>query len=164
MQQLIYNQRRVPERYGLRSMASVGCGPVATYNALSVLDDPVDLAQLICRFQRQLPGINGVTGTFIMGPAWMLHRMGYRVKLVNNRKHYDELAKNAPVCILSFYWRQKKKFGAHFVALRYVDDHFEGYNTYRTSYGPDNYGPSLDAFLTRRHYFGTVLTVIEGKK
>ena len=38
--ELIYNQNDIPKgqyRYGLRSSASVGCGWIATYNALTLM-------------------------------------------------------------------------------------------------------------------------------
>lgn len=166
MQQLIYNQRRIPKwqwRYGLRSSASIGCGWVATYNALCILGEKVSIPELIRRFERQLPGVNGTLGTFIGAPAWMLHRMGYRIRIVNDRKQYDALAKEGAVCILSYYWRRKARIGAHFVALRYVDGGFVGYNTFASSNGPDRYGASLVAFLQRRGYFGSVLTIVYPK-
>lgn len=166
MQQLIYNQRRIPSwqwRYGLRASAKNGCGWIAVYNALCILGETTDIPTLIRRFERQIPVINGAVGTFIGSPPWLLHRMGYRVRLVNDRKQYDALAKECPVCLLSYYWRSKYRIGAHFVALRWMGDHFEGYNTFSHSNGPDNYGPSLDAFLKRHGYFGTVLTLVERK-
>lgn len=164
MQQLIYNQRKIPEgqwRYGFRSSAKIGCAWVATYNALCILEQPVEIPALIRRFERQIPVVNGALGTFLGSPAWMLHQMGFRVRMVNDRKKYDALAKQCPVCLLSYYWHRKYKAGAHFVALRWTGDHFEGYNTFSTSNGPDNYGTSLDAFLKTHHYFGTVLTLIQ---
>ena len=70
---------------------------------------------------------------------------------------FDELAKASDVCILFFRWHQKLKIGAHFVALHHTPEGFVGYNTYKTSKGPDYYGESLEAFLKRRKYFGAVL-------
>lgn len=166
MQQLIYNQRHIPEqtwRYGFRSSARAGCGWVAAYNALCILGYPVRIPELIRMFERQLPGINGTLGTFIGSPAWLLQRLGYRTRIVNDRSSYDALAKDCQVCILSYYWRKKCRIGAHFVALRWVDGEFVGYNTFANSNGPDYYGPSLEAFLKRHGYFGSVLTLISGK-
>lgn len=163
MQPLIYNQRRIPAgqwRYGFRESSKIGCAWVAMYNALCILGQPVEIPELIRKFERQIPVVNGSFGTFLGSPVLLLHQMGFRVRIVNQRSRYDELAKEAPVCLLSYYWRRKYKVGAHFVALRWTGDHFEGYNTFSTSSGPDNYGSSLDAFLKKRHYFGTVLTLI----
>lgn len=163
MQQLIYNQRHIPRqqwRYGLRASAETGCGWVAVYNALCILGEHVEIPELIRSFERQLPIINGTLGTFIGGPALLLKFKGYPIRVTNNRREYDALAKQYPVCILSFYWHRKFRAGAHFVALRWGDGEFVGYNTFRNSNGPDHYGTSLDAFLKSRHYFGTVLTMV----
>ena len=160
---MIYNQRRIPReqwRYGLRASADIGCGWVAVYNALCILDRREEPEALIREFQRQVPFINGVLGSFVGSPAICLHRRGYHLKISNARSRYDDMAKEARVCILSYYWRKKNRIGAHFVALRWTGDHFEGYNTFPYSRGPDNYGPSLEAFLTKRGYFATVLTMV----
>lgn len=164
MQQLIYNQRHIPRdqwRYGFRASADIGCGWIAVYNALCILGRPVKIPELIRKFELQLPLINGCLGSFVGSPAWMLHSMGLRIRLVNNRHQYDALAKNCPVCIVSYYWRRKCRVGAHFAAFRWMDGEFIGYNTFAGSNGPDRYGPSLDAFLKKHGYFATTLTLIE---
>ena len=74
------------------------------------------------------------------------------------------MVKDSDVCILFYYWRKKFKIGAHFTAVRYADGKFIGYNTYTNSQGPDDYGTSLDEFLRRRQYFGTVLIGIRDKR
>lgn len=160
---MIYNQRTIPReqwRYGLRASAEIGCGWVAVYNALCILGEPAEPAELIREFCRQLPLVNGTLGSFVGSPAICLHRRGYNLRISNSRRAYDQMAKEAPVCILSYYWRRGCRVGAHFVALRWTGDHFEGYNTFSHSHGPDNYGPSLEAFLKKHGYFGTVLTMV----
>ena len=50
MKELIYCQRQIPRhkwRYGLRSSAAVGCGWIATYNALRLMGYTVDIPKLI---------------------------------------------------------------------------------------------------------------------
>lgn len=166
MQELIYNQHDIPKeqwRYGFRASAAVGCGWVATYNALVLLGMRVNIAQLIRRFERQLPLIHGNTGTFAAAPAAMLKKLGYRVESTLNRRKFDALARSAPVCILFYYWRDGWKLGSHFVALRWQDGGFVGYNTFRNSAAPDHYGSSLDAFLKRQGYFGCFLTAVYRK-
>ena len=73
------------------------------------------------------------------------------------REKFDEVVQESQACILFYYWRNKWKVGAHFVALHKTDRGFVGYNTYSNSRGPDLYGPSLDGFLKERGYFGCVL-------
>jgi hypothetical protein len=89
------------------------------------------------------------------------HLWGFAVKTVLRRSDFDREAQNADVCILYYRWLKKYRYGAHFVALHHTPEGFVGYNTYRTSTGPDKYGPSLEAFLKKRKYFGAVLFCIQ---
>ena len=167
MDDLICCQRDIPKekwRYGLRSSAAVGCGWIATHNALRLMGYETDIQKLIRHFEWQLPGIHGNAGTSFWTPALCFRRWGFPVKLCFDRRRYDRLAKESDVCILFYHWRQKWKFGGHFVALQYRNGTFTGYNTYRNSTGPDPYGASLEAFLKRRKYFGTVLICIRDRR
>lgn len=160
---LIYNQHDIPReqyRYGFRASADVGCGWVATHNALHLLGKRVDTKQLIRYYERLLPLIHGNAGTSFWAPAFLFAKWGYPVRLVYRRRDFDASAKNAKVSILFYRWRRKAAFGAHFVALHHTGEGFVGYNTYRNSTGPDFYGESLDAFLKKRGYFGCVLICI----
>ena len=164
---MIYNQRKIPKeqwRYGLRSSAAVGCGWIATYNALRVLGYRAEPEKLIQYFEWQLPLIHGNAGTSFWGPALYFRRWGFPVKMTVKREKLDEAAKEADVCILFYRWRKGLKFGAHFVALEHTENGFTGYNTFRSSTGPDHYGDSLEAFLKKLHYSGTVLFGIRDKR
>ncbi len=166
MNGLIYNQNDIPKdvyRYGFRASADVGCGWVATHNALHLLGRKTNIQELIRYFEWQLPLIHGNAGTSFWGPGVCFQKWGYRVKTILDRKKFDEAAKAADVCILFYRWHKKYKLGAHFVALRHTEAGFVGYNTYRNSTGPDVYGESLDEFLKQRGYFGCVLTAIYRK-
>lgn len=163
MDDLIYNQRDVPRRYGLRSSAATGCGWVATWNALRLLGCRTDLDELIRYYEWQLPLIHGNFGTSLWGPAVCFHNWGFPVKMTAKRKDFDKAAKEADACILFYRWRKGLKLGAHFVALHYNGKGFVGYNTFKNSTGPDLYGESLDEFLTKHGYFGAVLTTIRKK-
>ena len=164
MNGLIYNQHHIPKeqyRYGLRSSAATGCGWIATYNALRLLGKRAKKEDLIRYYERQLPLLHGNTGTSIWGPAAFFRHHGFRVEVALRRERFDALAAAYPVCILFYYWRKGLKIGAHFVALHKTDRGIIGYNTYKNSKGPDDYGDSLDAFLKKRGYFGCVLMGIE---
>ena len=166
MNDFIYNQHDIPKeqyRYGLRASADVGCGWVATWNALQILGYKTDIPALIRYYEWQLPLIHGNTGTSFWGPAVCFRKWGFPVKVVVDTKRFDEAAKNADACILFYHWRNKYRFGAHFVALRNTAGGFVGYNTYRNSTGADNYGSSLADFLRKRKYFGAVLLAINRK-
>lgn len=161
---LIYNQTRIPKgkwRYGLRASAAVGCGWVAVYNALCLLDRPVKPEKLIGLLQWQEPVLNGPAGTVFWGPARLLRRMGFQVSMTADPEQFDEVAKNARVCILFYYWRRKWKLGSHFIALRYEQGRFQGFNTFLDSDGPDEYGPSLEAYIKAQGWFACVLTGIK---
>ena len=164
MDELIYNQHHIPReqwRYGLRSSAATGCGWIATHNALRLMELPSEPEDLIREYARQLPLVHGNTGTSLFGVYRFFQKRGFPLELVLRRKKFDEAVRQADVAILFFRWRRKWKFGAHFVALHHTEEGFIGYNTYRTSAGPDTYGQSLAAFLKRRKYFGCVLMTIQ---
>ena len=167
MDDLIYNQRKIPKeqwRYGFRTSAATGCGWIATYNALRLMDYRAQPEELIRYYQRQLPLIHGNAGTSILAPAVFFMHHGFSVKTYANQKRFDEAVKASDVSILFYYWRNKYRFGAHFVTVRYQDGRFIGYNTYRNSEGPDDYGESLETFLKKRKYFGPVLIAIRDKR
>lgn len=167
MADLIYNQNQIPKdllRYGLRSSAATGCGWIAAYNALGLLGYRVDKKALIRYFERQLPLVHGNAGTSFWGPAQYFHRWGFPVKVMADRKKFDETAREGDVCILFYRWRKGVRLGAHFVAIQYMDGHFTGYNTYSNSTGPDSYGVSLEAHMKRMDWFGGVLTVVKKPK
>lgn len=167
MKGLIYNQRDIPRdtyRYGLRPSAEVGCGWVATYNALHILGYETDIPELIRYYTWQLPLIHGNFGTSFWGPAACFHKWGFPVRMEGNRSRFDEAATAADVCILFYRWREGFRMGAHFVALHHTQKGFVGYNTYKNSSGPDFYGESLEAFLKRNHYFGCLLIAISDKR
>ena len=167
MDDLIYNQRKIPKnqwRYGLRTSAATGCGWIATYNALRLMRYKADPEELIRYYERQLPLVHGNAGTSVLGPAVFFLHHGFDVKVSPNRKKFDAMVKEADVSILFYYWRNRYKFGAHFVTVTHMDGRFTGYNTYRTSEGPDDYGESLEVFLKKRKYFGPVLIAIRDKR
>ena len=167
MDDLIYNQTKIPKgqwRYGLRTSAATGCGWIATYNALRLLNSRAEPEKLIRYYERQSPLIHGNAGTTILGPAAFFIHHGFPVEVVSDRAKFDSLAKDCPVCILYYRWRKKFKFGAHFTTVRYENGRYIGYNTYTTSVGPDDYGESLDGFLRQKKYFAPVLIGIRDKR
>lgn len=166
MKDMILNQTKIPTkqwRYSFRASAATGCGWIATYNALRLMGYRAEPEALIRYYERQLPLIHGNAGTSLWGPAVCFQQWGFPVKLTAKRRDFDAMAKESDACILFYRWHIKWKLGAHFVALHHTKDGFVGYNTFRTSSGPDPYGESLDAFLRERGYFGCVLIGIQKK-
>ncbi|MBR2028790.1 MAG: hypothetical protein IKA10_07395 [Oscillospiraceae bacterium] len=164
---MIYCQRDIPKdkwRYGLRSSAATGCGWIAVYNALRLMGYKPDADMLINYFKRQIPLLNGNTGTFVLSPAMFFKKFGFPVKVTAKKSQFDTVAAKADVCIMYFWWRRGAKLGAHFIALHNTPEGFVGYNTYRNSKGPDNLGKSIEKFIENRKYFGAVLMGIDNKK
>ena len=166
MKELIYCQRDIPReqwRYGFRSSAAVGCGWIATHNALRIMGYETDIPKLIRYYEQQLPLIHGNAGTSFWGPGLLFRQWGFPVKVSIRTSEYDALAKEADTCILFYRWHNKWKLGAHFVALHHTEKGFIGYNTYTNSRGPDHYGESLAGFLKRKKYYATFLVAIRRK-
>ena len=164
---MIYNQCNIPEnqwRYGLRTSAATGCGWIATYNALRLMHYRAEPEELIDYYERQLPLIHGNTGTSFWGPAVCFRQWGFPVEIHMNREKFDDAAKKCDVCILFYRWRKGAKIGAHFVALQYDNGIFTGYNTFKNSTGPDNWGESIDGFMRKHGFFGGVLIGIRDKR
>lgn len=167
MDDLIYNQREIPRdqwRYGFRTSAATGCGWIATYNALRLMNYRATPEDLIRYYERQLPLVHGNAGTTIPGPAVFFIQQGFPVKMSAKQEDFDGLVRESNVCILFYRWRKGWKMGAHFVTVRYENGEFVGYNTFRNSTGPDRYGNSLDEFLKKQKYFGAVLISIRDKR
>ncbi len=166
MHDLIYNQHDIPKeqyRYGFRASAEVGCGWVATHNALRLMGYRTDIPELIRYYEWQLPLIHGNAGTSFWGPGLRFLQWGFPVEMSIDPNRFDDIAKRSDVCILFYRWHKGLKFGAHFVCLHHTPKGFTGYNTYRNSQGPDFYGPSLQEFLKQKKYFGAVLFGIRDK-
>ena len=167
MKELIYNQTQIPRekwRYGLRSSAATGCGWIATHNALRLLGYETDIEALIRWYEWQLPLLHGNTGTSFWGPAIRMKLWGFPVETSADPRQFDAVAERSDVCILFYHWRRGLKIGAHFVALQKKEGRVTGYNTFRTSTGPDDYGESLQAFLKEKGWFGAFLIGIRDKR
>ena len=166
MDSLIYNQKQIPKeqyRYGLRSSAAVGCGWIATWNALCLLGRPETPEAVIRWYEHQLPLIHGNLGTMFFAPYFYFRSHGFPVTFTADAARYDAAAAESQVCILFYHWRKGLRLGAHFVALHRREDGFWAYNTYANSAGPDYCGRNLQAFLKKRGYFGSCLLGIRQK-
>ena len=159
---MIYCQNDIPKhqfRYGLRSSAAAGCGWIAVYNILCLFQKPAVPEKIIYEMEHDVPLINGIFGSFLMSPAWVLRKHGFEVKFTTKLSQMDELAEDFEAGILFYWWKSKRtpwKLGAHFVAVEKTEEGYIGYNTYSNSKGPDKLGTSIEGFLNRRTYFGAV--------
>ena len=167
MNDLIYCQRDIPKekwRYGFRTSAATGCGWIATYNALRLMGYRAEPEKLIKMYGWMLPLIHGNGGTTTLAPAYVFRHWGFPVRIVMDRKKFDDAAKQSDAVIVFYYWRNKWKMGAHFVTVHHRDGRFVGYNTYNNSKGPDDWTESIDGFLKTKKYFGPVLICIRDKR
>ena len=167
MHDLICCQRDIPRdqwRYGLRTSAATGCGWIATYNALRLMGYRADPEKLIRMYERMFPIVHGNAGTAILAPALAFKNWGFPVRIVSDPGKYDQEAKESDAVIIFYYWRKKWKLGAHFVTVHYQNGRFTGYNTYNNSKGPDDWTESMEGFLDKRKYFGTVLICMKDKR
>ena len=166
MDKMIYCQNDIPKdklRYGLRSSASTGCGWIAAYNALRIMGYKPSPERVIEYFEKQVPVLNGNTGTFIFTPALFFSSLGFSVKTSINRNQFDVIAADCDAVILYYWWRKGLRIGAHFAAVKKDGRLYTGYNTYSNSKGPDLWGTSINEFLTKRGYFGRMITGIKKK-
>lgn len=166
MEEFIYNQTKIPKtqwRYGFRSSAATGCGWIAVHNALRLMNRKEEPETLIRYFVRGLPLINGNFGTFLLNPVLFFKRRGFSVRVTVRRGEFDTLVKTSDACILYYWWRKKFKLGTHYAAVGHRDGKIVGYNTFRNSKGPDDYGMSLERFLERQKFFWPVLIAIQDK-
>ena len=166
MQGLIYNQRDIPKkelRYGFRSSAATGCGWIAVHNALLLMGLESNPKELIRRFERSFPILNGTFGTFLPDIVRFFKKQGFDVQLRFLKSRFDLLVENSEVCVMFYFWYYKYSVGAHFVTLHKKDGRVLGYNTYKNSAGADNYGHSLEEFLKKHKYYLPVLIGINKK-
>lgn len=163
MNDYIYNQKDIPRkqwRYGFRSSAATGCGWIAIHNALLHMGQPRDIGLIIRHLEHQLPLVNGNTGTFVLGPYFLLKKWGFRVELCANSRRFDELLSRNECALLFYYWKKGLKVGSHFIAVHNSPQGVIGYNVYSNSAGPDRLGPSLTQWVRTNRHFGCVLICI----
>ena len=83
---------------------------------------------------------------------------------INLKKEIRHISGRSEYDAATVHWCKEWRTGAHFVALQATEKGVTGYNTFRNSTGPDAYGPSLEAFVKKQKWFGTVLIGIRKKK
>ena len=160
MQGLIYNQRDIPKkelRYGFRSSAATGCGWIAVHNALLLMGLASNPKELIRRFERSFPIVNGNFGTFLPDLVRFFKKQGFEVKLRFLKSRFDLLVESSEVCIMFYFWYYKRAVGSHFVTLHKKDGRVLGYNTYKNSVGADDYGKSLEEYIKKHKFYLPVL-------
>lgn len=149
--ELLLNQREAPVRglrYGFFRSGYNGCGWIAAYNACRILGEDVKPAEIISDFERYGAILFGLFGTVPAALTHFFRKRGHRAVSTGKRERFDELAKDAKVCIL-WYWHRR---GAHFIALQPGEHGYLGYNVFSNAKQPIPLGPSLQEFLKSRNY------------
>lgn len=146
-------------KYGMTYAEKTGCGLIAIYNALILLDNPQNLADIILWGDHYAAILCGCLGSNPWAAGGLFRQMGYTVKSVSDQSQYDVEAKKADVCLFT-YWNNIPKLmrGMHSVCARYERNAVKVYNpsSYRDDpiekdsfakwIAEDNIGPV--AFLT----------------
>ncbi len=112
-------------RFGYNTIGPVGCGLVAIYNALLLLGDKMEFCDVIRELETNGVLFQGFCGTHPLAIAQFFSKRGYEVNVTLN--NFDETAANGDAANIMYY---KHSPGEHYVAIKYKDESFEGYNTF----------------------------------
>lgn len=112
-------------RFGYNTIGPVGCGLVAIYNALLLLGDKMEFCDVIRELETNGVLFQGFCGTHPLAIAQFFSKRGYEVNVTLN--NFDETAANGDAANIMYY---KHSSGEHYVAIKYKDESFEGYNTF----------------------------------
>ncbi len=118
-------------RFGLSTLNRVGCGIIAVYNALRMLNCPIVLSELIREFETNstetVPfGFFGIN-PFSMKKFFEAHAIPYtKIQCIQELMKFSE---EGGIYLLTF-WNDAKKLtqGAHTVTLFYTQGRFTVYN------------------------------------
>lgn len=115
---LIVDQNRLTSSYGRHGSAAMGCGWVAVYNALRLLDVSAEPETVRASLEKALP-LGGWNGTPFYALALYFLRRGFRVHMSVNRAAFGRMARRYPAGILFYmYHKEGRLFPmGHFAAL-----------------------------------------------
>lgn len=155
----IYNQSQgiaAQYKFGFFRSDHNGCGWIATYNALIMLDDPQTPDKIISYYEKRGALFWGGAGINPTAVAGYFRSRGYTVKVSYNTSNFDKQAKSNTANIL-FYWHSE---GAHNIAVQWDGRRFVGYNITSWDSDPIPLGTSLAAWLKTNGFTGPMLTSI----
>ena len=132
-------------RYGLfGNVAANGCGAIAAYNVLNGLGEEVSFPKVIKGLRKRLGmafgfGLLGTNIYSLMAYLASFFRLRICLIFLRNRKKL----KTCDAVIIHYYWRSKKRIGAHFISgIKNEDGDYTFYN-----YSAVPRTASLDSFL-----------------
>ena len=128
-------------RMGYREGSYNGCGWVATYNALRLLDDPKEPANIILHYESTGGTVaRGEMGVYPQAVESYFEDSGYDVTNAYFPKNLDEAMGDATVGILMYKYDDSMQM--HYVAIGRVDGQLKAYND-----SADKPFKSIDAWL-----------------
>lgn len=124
-------------------MEYMGCGWIATYNALKLIGVSQEIAEVIWYFDNQ----GMFFGALGVKPSTVVSYLKLNRAKVKTASYYkssiEEDAKNAKACILCYVYR----WGAHYVAFKREGNQYRFYNA--DPNGAVVYASSIKSFLNR---------------
>ena len=134
-----------------------GCGWVATYNALLILNKKIHPACIIRFYETRFSFVNGLSGIRINAVVSYFKKAGYKVSKLYNSKRFDNNAKKASVSILWY----SNKWSAHYVAIKWEGkgNKFIVYNESCTNTTSTKYKSILDINKNIGGSVGVLITI-----
>lgn len=153
-------------RFGFNQVGNEGCGLVATYNALLLLENQTESEHIIpmsfhdvIREGEQSGLLAYSLGLHPFAVAQFFIKRNYAVNIFFNdfnREASDESAVN----IMHY----THSYGTHFVAIKYENQSFKGYNAFNNNYDDINFDDLEGSIATFKHvdntYQGKILISI----
>ena len=144
--------------FGFYRSSHNGCGWIATYNALFMLNNRMSPHMIIAEYEINGAILGGVFGIRTTSVVNFFKARGYKVTVNTNTKNFDSAAKKSRANII-YYWHGS---GAHYVALKWQGTMFYGLNTFNNvRYSANNWDKSISKFLKNQGYTGAVLISIQ---
>lgn len=134
-------------RYGVTNVARAGCGLIAVYNALLLLGNPHRFQDVVAWGDRKAAALFALLGTLPWKAKRLFRRLGYTVTAVTDAAQFDRHARDADVCLFT-YWNRKGRIrqGMHTVCLQYRDGGIDVYNLFNNRPGVSR-KPTLEEWV-----------------
>ena len=140
-------------RYGINTISPVGCGCVATYNALLMLGNPIELCDIIREIETNKPLYYGLYGTHIGNIGRFLATKGYNITVTfacsdnmdDNIAVFDPVSQDQNVKANILLIRNGSV--AHYIALKYnhTTGEYIAYNTQKKIYDKSSIGDFISS-------------------
>ena len=142
---LVYNQKEVTMNLGATTVAKMGCGAVATHNAIILAGESSSLAAVV-EYMEARDLTLGFAGVYFTNIKLYLEKKGFSAAIHYNQlkknNNIDEKIKNSKrkIAILSYM----QKSGGHYVAVKY-NPRRKRFNVYNCTKG--RIFDSIDKFI-----------------